>query len=152
MLWALQRALDPKLWQIMGEFGAWLRELPYLSTAGSARACGVGVCPCIVRTLGALGETSGPRIDRIPPTRPPWRRRLYRELKKLIFSAPSTCPIDLFGPLANGTVLKRLHARSEFALLVSLQAASCRGCWPSFPVWAGIGSNWRSYTGGKHRS
>ena len=29
-------------------------------------------------TLGALGETSGPRIDRIPSTRPPWWRRQYR--------------------------------------------------------------------------
>ena len=76
-----------------------------------------------MRTLGDLGETSGPRIDRIPPTRPPWRRRLYRELKKLIFSAPSTCPIDLFGPLANGTVLKQVHV--VFALLASvLHAAS----------------------------
>ena len=55
-------------------------------------------------------ETSGSRTDWIPPTRPPWRRRQYRELKKLIFSAPSTCPIDLFGPLANRTVLERLHA------------------------------------------
>ena len=58
---------------------------------------------------GDLGETSGPRIDRIPPTRPPWWRRQYRDIKKLIFLAPSKCPIDLFGPLANGTVLKQLH-------------------------------------------
>ena len=118
VLGALQRPLDPKLWQIMGKRDAWLRELPYLSTAGSARACGVGDCTCLARTLGDLGETSGPRIDRIPPTRPPWRRRLYRELKKLIFSAPSTCPIDLFGPLANGTVLKRLRV-VRISLLVS---------------------------------
>ena len=35
--------------------------------------------------------------------------RQYRELKKYFFSPPSKCPIDLFGPLANGTELKRLH-------------------------------------------
>ena len=39
---------------------------------GSRRACGVGDCACLVPTLGELGETSGPRYDRIPPTRPPW--------------------------------------------------------------------------------
>jgi len=66
----------------------------------SARACGVGDCTCLLTTLCDLGETSGPRIHRIPPTRPPWRRRQYRELKKLIFSAPRKCPIDLFGPVA----------------------------------------------------
>ena len=62
-------------------------------------------------------ETSGPRIDRIPPARPPWWRRQFRELKKLIFSAPSTCPIDLFGPVANRTILAA--CRISFCLLVS---------------------------------
>ena len=67
-------------------------------------------------TLGDLGETAGPRIDRIQPARPPWWDRQFRELKKLIFSPPSKCPIDLFGPLANRTVLKRLHTcRSQKA-------------------------------------
>ena len=83
----------------------------YVCTDGSARACGVGDNPCLVPTLGDPGETSGPRIDRIPPTRPPWWRRQYRELKKLFFSPPRKCPIDRFGPLANGTILKRLRAR-----------------------------------------
>ena len=78
--------------------------------AGSTGACGVGAYPRLVPTLGDLGETSGPRLDRIQPARPSWRDRQYRELKKLIFLAPSKCPIDLFGPLANGTILKRLHA------------------------------------------
>ena len=32
-------------------------------------------------------------------------------IKHKSFSAPSTCPIDLFGPLANRTILKRLHVR-----------------------------------------
>jgi hypothetical protein len=64
-------------------------------------------------------------MDRIPPTRPPWRHRLYRELKKLIFSAPRKCPIGRFGPQTNGRILKRLHAR-EFALPSALQAASWR--------------------------
>ena len=63
--------------------------------------------------LDDLGETSGPRIDRIPPTRPSWRDRQYRELKKLFFSPPSKCPIDLFGPVSNRTILKRLHGASR---------------------------------------
>ncbi len=29
---------------------------------------------------------------------------------KFHFSVPITCPIDLFGPVANETILKRLHA------------------------------------------
>ena len=31
-------------------------------------------------------------------------------MKKIFFSPPRTCPIDLFGPIANRTVLKQLHA------------------------------------------
>ena len=84
----------------------------YVCTDGSRRACGVGDCPRLVPTPGASRETSGPRIHRIPPTRQSYWDRQYRELKKLIFLAPSTCPIDLFGPVANGTVLKRLHVAS----------------------------------------
>ena len=60
-------------------------------------------------TLDDLGETAGPRIDRIQPARPPWWDRQFRELKKLIFLAPIKCPIDLFGPVANRTILERLH-------------------------------------------
>ena len=45
-------------------------------------------------------------------------------IKKKIFSAPSKCPIGLFGPVANGTILERLHV-SHFVLLASvLQYAS----------------------------
>ena len=49
-----------------------------------------------------LGDPSGtgPRIDRIPPTRRPWRRQ-YRDIKKLIFLTPNACPADVFGPVAN---------------------------------------------------
>ena len=75
-------------------------------------------------TLGDLGETAGPRIDRIQPARPPWWDRQFRELKKLIFSPPSKCLIDLFGPLANRTALKRLHAAIRFLLASVLPAAS----------------------------
>ena len=78
--------LSRELWiEIFGK--SWSRAIErkgpclYVCTDGSARACGVGDCPCLVSTLGVFGETSGPRIDRIPPTRPPWRRRQYRELK-----------------------------------------------------------------------
>ena len=66
--------------------------------------------------------TSGPRIDRIPPTRPPWRRRQFRELKKLIFSAPRKCPIDLFGPRANRTPLKQRVCAFRVCMLVSYTA------------------------------
>ena len=48
-------------------------------------------------------------------------------IKKIPFSAPSKCPIDLFRPLANRTTLKRLHARSDFALASVLHAASSLG-------------------------
>ena len=97
----------------------------YVCTDGSRRACGVGDCPRPVPTLGVSRETAGPRIDRIPSTRPPWRDGQYRELKKLFFSPSSKCPIALFGPLANGTILKRLHV--AFGLHASvLHAASCQ--------------------------
>ena len=106
--------LPRELWiEIFGK--SWSRAMErkgpclYECTDGSGRACGVGDCPCLVPTLSDPGETSGPRIDRIPPTRPPWWDRQNRELKKLFFSAPSTCPIDLFGPVANGRILKRLQ-------------------------------------------
>ena len=109
--------LPRELWiEIFGK--SWSRAIErkgpclYVCTDGSRRACGVGACARLVATLGGLGETSGPRIDRFPPTRPPWWDRQYRELKKLIFSAPRKCPIGLFGPLAHGTILERLHARS----------------------------------------
>ena len=51
--------------------------------------------------------------------RPPWWRRQYRELKKLLFSRPSKCPIDLFGPATNGTILKQLQGTFRLCLLVS---------------------------------
>ena len=95
--------LPRELWiEIFGK--SWSRAIErkgpclYVCTDGSRRACGVGARTCIVPTLGAPGETSAPRIDRIPPARPPWRRRQFRELKKLIFSPPRKCPIDIFGP------------------------------------------------------
>ena len=94
----------------------------YVCTDGSAHACGVGDCPCLVPTLGDLGETSGPRIDRIPPTRPPWWRRQFRELKKLIFLAPSKCRIDLLGPVANRTVFKRVSPKPSVSIQVAVKA------------------------------
>ena len=108
VLGALQRALDRNLWQIMANRGIAQRTMGDVPHSRSGSVGGVGDCTCTLSTLGALGETSGLRIDRIPPTRPPWWRRHYRELKKLIFSAPSKCPTDLFRPLANGMILKQL--------------------------------------------
>ena len=117
--------LPRELW--IENFGkSWSRAIErkgpclYVCTDGSRRACGVGACARLVATLGAPRETSGPRIDRFPPTRPPRWRRQFRELKKLIFLAPSTCPIDLVGPVANRTVLKRLRAASCVSLVCLL--------------------------------
>ena len=88
-----------------------------VSYVGSDGVGGVGDCPRLIPTRkrppGDLRATTrqdstdaavmvGPSISRI---------------KKILFSAPSTCPIDLFGPLANGKILKRLHV--DFCLLVS---------------------------------
>ena len=123
MLGALQRALDRKLLGIMANRGIAQRTMGDVSYSRSAGVGGVGDCTRLLRTLGGLGETSGPRIDRIPPTRPPWWRRQYRELKKLIFSPPSTCPIHRFGPVANRTVLGQLHNTLMVCMLVSLQAS-----------------------------
>ena len=106
--------LPRELWiEIFGK--SWSRAIErkgpclYVCTDGSRRACGVGACARLVATLGAPRETSGPRIDRIPPTRRPWRRRQYRDIKKLIFLTPSKCPIDLCGPVANRRILKQMH-------------------------------------------
>ena len=46
-----------------------------------------------------------------------WHRQ-YRDIKKLFFWAPSMCPIDLFGPLANRTILRRLHAVPSLASIL----------------------------------
>ena len=110
--------LPRELWiEIFGK--SWSRAIErkgpclYVCTDGSRRACGVGACARLVATLGAPRETSGPRIDRIPPTRPPWRRRQYRDIKKLIFLTPSKCPIGLCGPVSNRRILKQMHTRSH---------------------------------------
>ena len=94
--------LPRELWiEIFGK--SWSRAIErkgpclYVCTDGSAHACGVGDYPRLLATLGDPRETSGPRIDRIPPARPPWRDRQYRELKKIFFWPPSKCPIDLIG-------------------------------------------------------
>ena len=85
--------------------------------------CGVGDCARLLRTLGDPGETSGPGIDRIKPARPPWPPADHRpRIKKNSFSPLSTCPIALFGPLANRRLLKRLHGVSCSAFLVSYTA------------------------------
>ena len=90
----------------MANRGIAQRTLGDVSYSGSG---GVGDCPRLIPTLSDPRETSGPRIDRIPPARPPWWRRQYRDIKKLIFLTPSKCPIGLFGPLANRTVLRQMH-------------------------------------------
>ena len=113
--------LPRELWiEIFGK--SWSRAIErkgpclYVCTDGSRRACGVGACPRLLPTKSDPRETSGPRIDRFPPTRPPWLDRRYRDIKKLLFLAPSKCHIDLFGPRANRTILKQLHVASTSSL------------------------------------
>ena len=106
--------LSRELW-IQNFGGSWSRAVEckgpclYVCTDGSRRACGVGACACLVPTLCAPRETSGPRIDRIPPARPSWWHRRHRDIKKFLFLGPSKCPIGLFGPVSNRTILKQLH-------------------------------------------
>ena len=79
--------LSRELW-IENFGGSWSRAIErkgpclYVCTDGSRRVCGVGACARLVATLSAPRETSGPRIDWIQPTRPPWRWRQYRDIKK----------------------------------------------------------------------
>ena len=109
--------LPRELWiEIFGK--SWSRAIErkgpclYVCTDGSRRACGLGACARLLPTKSDPRETSGPQIDRIPSTRPSWRDRQYRELQKIFFSPPRKCPIDLFGPVANGMILRRLHVAS----------------------------------------
>ena len=96
--------LPRELWiEIFGK--SWSRAIErkgpclYVCTDGSRRACGIGACPCLVSTLGASRETSGPRFDRISLARPPCGLVRLRTAK--LFLAPRKCPIDLFGPVAD---------------------------------------------------
>ena len=57
-------------------------------------------------------------------------------IKKNKFSAPSTCPIDLFGPLANGRILKQLHAAFRVWLASVITAASSASFYKKLPVFA----------------
>ena len=117
--------LSRELWiEIFGK--SWSRAMErkgpclYVCTDGSRRACGVGSCARLLPTKSDPRETSGSQIDRIPSTRPSWRDRQFRELKKLFFSPLDKCPIDLFGPVANGRILKRLYDASISKPSVSL--------------------------------
>ena len=119
--------LPRELW-IQNFGGSWSRAIErkgpclYVCTDGSRRACGIGACARLLPTKSDPRETSGPQIDRFPSTRPPKRRRQYRDIQNLIFLAPSTCPIGLFEPVLNRMILKRLHgALLRFCMLVSLQ-------------------------------
>ena len=85
---ALQRALDRKLWGIMVQSNRAQRNLLILCTDGSRRARGVGDCPCLVPTVSDPGETSGPRIDRIPTDALAMAASSISRIKKIIFLAP----------------------------------------------------------------
>ena len=85
---ALQRALDRNLWGIMVQSNRAQRNLLILCTDGSRRARGVGDCPCLVPTVSDPGETSGPRIDRIPTDALAMAASSISRIKKNIFFAP----------------------------------------------------------------
>jgi hypothetical protein len=74
----------------------------YDPTAGE---CSVGDCTRLVPTLSDPRETCGPQIDSIPPVR---LTTSAPRIKKLIFSPPNKCLIDLFGPVSNRSLLKKL--------------------------------------------
>ena len=85
---APQRALDRNLWGIMVQSNRAQRNLLILCTDGSRRARGVGDCPCLVPTVSDPGETSGPRIDRIPTDALAMAASSISRMKKNIFFAP----------------------------------------------------------------
>ena len=118
--------LPRELW-IENFGGSWSRAIErkgpclYVYTDGSRRACAVGDCTCIVPTLGDPRDTYWAGIDRIKTARPPSPLAARRpRINNFRFSAPSTCPIALSGPLANGTVLKRLQDASYIKPSMSL--------------------------------
>ena len=78
------------------------------------RVRGVGDCTRLIPTLGDPCGTSGPRIDRLPSTRPPWWRRQYRELKNY-FSAPASVPLISLDQYRTERILKQLHVTFESA-------------------------------------
>ena len=98
VLGAPQRALDRNLWQIMVNRGIAQRTLLICMHRWERPRMRRRRLPMSSTDLGDPRDTSGPRIDRIPLTRPPWWDRRYRELKQLFFFPLSKCPIDLFGP------------------------------------------------------
>ena len=107
-LGARQGALDPKLWGLALD----KHLASYVSFDASACACAVGDCTRQTQTPSDPMETSGPRIDRFRLVRPPWTMAASSpRIKKILFSAPRKCPIDLFGPVANRTLAKHVRSR-----------------------------------------
>ena len=71
-------------------------------------------------------------IDRIKPARPPCG--LIRLGTAKLFSASSTCPADLFGPVSNGTITHTAASRVSFCgILVSLRRYVCTEHHPQRP-------------------
>ena len=63
-----------------------LEALAEMYATGDRPTEGLGACARLLPTKSGPWETFGPQIDRIPSTRPSWRDRQYRKLKKLFFS------------------------------------------------------------------
>ena len=74
----------------MANRGIAQRTLGDVSYSGSG---GVGDCPRLISTLGDPRETSGPRIDRIPLTRPSWWRRQLATQEIYCFWHPVRGPL-----------------------------------------------------------
>ena len=75
-------------------------------------------------SIGAA-DMAGPSISRI---------------KKIIIFAPSKCPIDLFGPVSNRTILKRLHGASRSSSR-NPRLPGADGSWGPQPETSGVSVN-----------
>ena len=93
--------LSRELW-IENFGGSWSRAVErkgpclYVSTDGSARVRGVGVCARLVPTLSGPRDTSGPQMDRISQLQPPHytanSTRAPAVQKRLSKRSPWICP------------------------------------------------------------
>ena len=100
--------MDPIIERFGLEPDVWPSTCSFVCGGGSTRVYGVGDCTRLIPTL------SVPQRDLRTTNRPhSWTpARLTTSaprIKKIIFSPPSKRPIDLFGPVANRTILKQLH-------------------------------------------
>ena len=110
----LPESFEVETLQLLPDALSWRCILVDVSEARSAHVCGIGDCIRLVPTLSDPRETSGPRIDRIPPAR--LTKCLSTANQEINFSAPNKCPIDQFGTVSNRTIRKQMYV--AFPVLV----------------------------------